>query len=276
MTAELAAESPNAGPLYRQSTGRAEPKDSIRPAEVVQRWVDVVMFGDRPLKRSLSGLGLEYRDRSDLQPRRRQARGEDQLQRRPGDAGPRLPQRRRHPVHVRAGGDRRARRPRRRRPAGDGVVPLSRRAGAGLSRRPAGGSRPTSSSIRRSIARAARPCCLPPGTYQRRVHARAGIRRADRRRSPCPTGQDAPRGVPAQALDPPGQDELVLGRSPRPRGRLRALREPDRGGQARGHEAAHPGRGPRRRLRPVAGGRAGTPRSSSSRARSTRSRRPST
>ena len=61
VTAELAAESPNAAPLYRQSTGRAEPKTSIRPSEIVQRWVDVIMFNDRPLKRPLSGLSLEYR-----------------------------------------------------------------------------------------------------------------------------------------------------------------------------------------------------------------------
>ena len=61
VTAELVAESPNAAPLYRQSTSRAEPKHSIRPADVVQRWADVVMYKDRPLKRSLSGLSLEYR-----------------------------------------------------------------------------------------------------------------------------------------------------------------------------------------------------------------------
>ena len=61
VTAELAALSPNAAPLYRQSTNRAEPKNSIRPADLVQRWADVVIFKDRPLKRYLSGLNLEYR-----------------------------------------------------------------------------------------------------------------------------------------------------------------------------------------------------------------------
>ena len=61
VTAELVAESPNAAPLYKQSTNRAEPKASIRPSDVVQRWADVIMFNDRPLKRSLSGLSLEYR-----------------------------------------------------------------------------------------------------------------------------------------------------------------------------------------------------------------------
>ena len=61
VTAELAAESPNAAPLYKRSTGRAEPQVSVRPTDVVRRWADVSMFNDRPLKRSLSGLRLEYR-----------------------------------------------------------------------------------------------------------------------------------------------------------------------------------------------------------------------
>ena len=61
VTAELVAESPNAGPVYKQSRGSAEPKKSVRPADVVQRWADVIMFNDRPLQRSLSGLSLEYR-----------------------------------------------------------------------------------------------------------------------------------------------------------------------------------------------------------------------
>ena len=41
VTAELVAESPNAAPMYRQSSERAEPKASIRPADLVQRWADV-------------------------------------------------------------------------------------------------------------------------------------------------------------------------------------------------------------------------------------------
>jgi hypothetical protein len=61
VTAELVAQSPNAAPLYQRSSGRAEPKASIRPPDVVQRWADVAMYTDRPLKQSLSGLGLEYR-----------------------------------------------------------------------------------------------------------------------------------------------------------------------------------------------------------------------
>ena len=60
VTAELSVDCPNAAPVYKRSTNRAEPKVSIRPADVVQRWADVALFHDRPLRRSLSGLNLEY------------------------------------------------------------------------------------------------------------------------------------------------------------------------------------------------------------------------
>ena len=201
VTAELAAESPNAAPVYRQSTNRAEPKKSIRPAEIIQRWADVIMFNDRPLKRSLSGLEPRVPDRADLQPRRRQARGEDQLQRRPGDSGPGVPQRRRHPFHLRAGGDGRARRPRRGRPADDGVVHLPRPDGTRL-------------SLAQPPARA-RLLLPPPGlSPERRVGRccrRARIRSSSRRGPEYlvqieddhgARDQDASRVVPAQALDP--------------------------------------------------------------------------
>lgn len=61
VTASLAAESPNAVPVFRVSTGRPDPKPSVKPAQVVQRWLDLAMFNDRPLKKNLSGLALEYR-----------------------------------------------------------------------------------------------------------------------------------------------------------------------------------------------------------------------
>ncbi len=61
VTAELQATSPNAEPIYKQSTSSAEPKKSIHPAEIVDRWMDLAMFRDRPLKRELSGLTVEYR-----------------------------------------------------------------------------------------------------------------------------------------------------------------------------------------------------------------------
>src|SRR5262245_34818985 len=61
VTAPLAAESPNALPVYRRSSGSPDPKPSVQPAQVVQRWMDLAMFNDRPMRRALSGLGLEYR-----------------------------------------------------------------------------------------------------------------------------------------------------------------------------------------------------------------------
>ena len=66
VTAELAAVSPNAEPIYKLSTNRPEPKPSISPAQIVQRWMDVAIFNDRPLKRSLSGLGSRVPDHAGL------------------------------------------------------------------------------------------------------------------------------------------------------------------------------------------------------------------
>ena len=205
VTAELAADEPQRRPAL-QARRPAAPSRSrrSRPSEVPQRWMDVAVFRDRPLKPTLSGLALEYRAHPDLQPRRRPARGEDQLRRRPGDAGPRLPQRRRHPLHVRAGRARRPGRPRRGRPADDGLVPLPRRAGPRLPvAEPPARARlllppPDLPAERRDRAPAA-------GDVHGRVHPRAGVPDAEARRSPSPQAQSAPRVVHAQALGPPGQ-----------------------------------------------------------------------
>ena len=61
VTAELHAESPNAAPVYKRSTNTPSPKRSIPASEVIQRWLDVAMYGERPMNRELSGLPLEYR-----------------------------------------------------------------------------------------------------------------------------------------------------------------------------------------------------------------------
>lgn len=61
VTSELRVESPNAAPLYKPSTGSPSPQPALSPAEVSNRWADVSMFGDRPLKKTLSGLAVEYR-----------------------------------------------------------------------------------------------------------------------------------------------------------------------------------------------------------------------
>jgi len=61
VTAPLAAVSPNAAPLYKTSTNSPEPRPSVPASEVPRRWMDVSIYGDRPLTRTLSGLALEYR-----------------------------------------------------------------------------------------------------------------------------------------------------------------------------------------------------------------------
>ena len=61
VTAQLKVRSPNARPLYKRSSSAAAPKVSITPAQVGNRWLDIQMFDSRPLNKTLSGLGLEYR-----------------------------------------------------------------------------------------------------------------------------------------------------------------------------------------------------------------------
>jgi hypothetical protein len=61
VTAPLRVSSPNAEPLVKRSTGSADPKLSIKPHEVGERWLDVAMLDGQPLNKSLSGLPLEYR-----------------------------------------------------------------------------------------------------------------------------------------------------------------------------------------------------------------------
>ena len=61
VTAELRATSPNAAPPYRPSTGAARPAPGLAPGEVADRWLDLDLPADRPLRRALSGLALEYR-----------------------------------------------------------------------------------------------------------------------------------------------------------------------------------------------------------------------
>jgi hypothetical protein len=61
VTAPLRVTSPNAAPIYKQSTSSPTPAATIPKEEIPDRWTDVRMFDDRPLVKSLSGLPLEYR-----------------------------------------------------------------------------------------------------------------------------------------------------------------------------------------------------------------------
>ena len=61
VTAKLRCTSPNAEPLQFKSTGTAEPKQTIKPEDVPERWMDVLTYDAQPFNESLSGLPLEYR-----------------------------------------------------------------------------------------------------------------------------------------------------------------------------------------------------------------------
>jgi len=61
VTAALRCQSPNAAPVYKQSSGKPDPEVAIKPEEVADRWLDVEMYEKQPLAETLSGLELEYR-----------------------------------------------------------------------------------------------------------------------------------------------------------------------------------------------------------------------
>jgi hypothetical protein len=61
VTAPLKATSPNAEPLYTRSSNKPAPPPTITPADVPNRWMDIMTFDQQPLVAKLSGLGLEYR-----------------------------------------------------------------------------------------------------------------------------------------------------------------------------------------------------------------------
>jgi hypothetical protein len=61
VTAELKASSPNAAPVYKPSTGSPEPKATIPVSDLSNRWLELKLFNDRPLNKTLSGLPVEYR-----------------------------------------------------------------------------------------------------------------------------------------------------------------------------------------------------------------------
>ena len=65
ITPELKAESPNAAPLFMQGHGdRQQPLKTeklVPPGEISQRFLDIDIYKKQPLRRALSGLGVEYR-----------------------------------------------------------------------------------------------------------------------------------------------------------------------------------------------------------------------
>lgn len=61
VTAKMRVSSPNAAPLFKQSTGSPDPEESVKPSEVPDRWMDIHNLESQPLNEALSGLKLEYR-----------------------------------------------------------------------------------------------------------------------------------------------------------------------------------------------------------------------
>lgn len=60
VTAPLAVESPNSGPVYLQSRGEAEPKMELTQQDVKERWADISVYNQPPMGQRLLGLGIEY------------------------------------------------------------------------------------------------------------------------------------------------------------------------------------------------------------------------
>ncbi len=61
VTGMLRVTSPQAAPIHRRSTASPAPAQSITPADVENRWLDIATFDQQPLLPRLSGLALEYR-----------------------------------------------------------------------------------------------------------------------------------------------------------------------------------------------------------------------
>jgi hypothetical protein len=70
VTAQLRAASPNALPVYARGQHPEipggfsldpVPTQTIKPSEVANRWLEIIMFDKQPLESRLSGLGVEYR-----------------------------------------------------------------------------------------------------------------------------------------------------------------------------------------------------------------------
>jgi hypothetical protein len=59
VTAELKVRSPQAAKVYENKY--PEPKVKITDAQIRDRWCDLALFDGRPLRKTLSGLELEYR-----------------------------------------------------------------------------------------------------------------------------------------------------------------------------------------------------------------------
>ena len=60
VTAPLSVVSPNSGKVYIPSNGSPEPPMNLTPQEAGERWADISLFQQPPMRKRLSGLALEY------------------------------------------------------------------------------------------------------------------------------------------------------------------------------------------------------------------------
>lgn len=62
ISAELVPESPNAKPILHKSSGKhkMKPENAISAGEIDNQFLDMAIYQGRPLKKKLSGLGVEY------------------------------------------------------------------------------------------------------------------------------------------------------------------------------------------------------------------------
>ena len=61
VTAQLKAESPQALLVYTRSTGSPSPRETVSQSDALDRWLEINLYKQLPLKPELSGLELEYR-----------------------------------------------------------------------------------------------------------------------------------------------------------------------------------------------------------------------
>ncbi len=60
VTAELKVESPNSGDVFLQSNSDPKPAIELTPRDAAERWADISLYHQPPMRKRLSGLGLEY------------------------------------------------------------------------------------------------------------------------------------------------------------------------------------------------------------------------
>jgi hypothetical protein len=60
VTAELKVESPNAGNVFIGSNGSSQPAIKLTPQDANDRWTDISLYHQPPMRKRLSGLALEY------------------------------------------------------------------------------------------------------------------------------------------------------------------------------------------------------------------------